>query len=291
MTNKLEFLKGIFGDYQPKYDTIKSIKLISTEDEDGYRAVYLNIENDSPVLTLILKQHKADKDKEVYSFPAYIDNGMIWLRMQTAIDFEDKDAFKAYMLLKEFEADLLLAPELLEMINKFGFKYIPRSATEPGGEPSVSLASLRKALRMPDDTELTEENLIDYSIHKDYLSDKSPARHKLAKKSKVAVFNKYCFYGFGKAKPCVNIIHSPLHPLQFEIDGKGNEIMYGNLYYKCNGKKPYFLLKHKEDAEDVLVKYKGVPNIEHGMLISTGVDFKNRPYAFVIKDSRSYAEE
>ena len=156
------------------------------------------------------------------------------------------------------------------MINKFGFKYIPRSATEPGGEPSVSLASLRKALRMPEDTELTEENLIDFSILKDYLSDKSPARHKIAKKSKVAVFNKYCFYGFGKAKPCVNIIHSPLHPLQFETDEKGNEV-----------------LRHPSDSEP----YKGEPNIEHGMLISTGVDFKNRPYAFVIKNSRSYAEE
>ena len=291
MTNKLEFLKGIFGDYQPKYDTIKSIKLISAEDEDGYRAVYLNIENDSPVLTLILKQHKTDKEKEIHSFPAYIDNGMIWLRVQTETDFADKDNFKAYMVLKEFEADLLLAPELLEMINKFGFKYIPRSATEPGGEPSVSLASLRKSLRMPEDTELSEENLIDFSVLKDYLSDKSPARHKLAKKSKVAVFNKYCFYGFGKAKPCVNIIHSPLHPLRFETDEKGNEVMYGNLYHKCNGKKPYFLLKQKEDATDILVKYKGEPNIEHGMLISTGVDFKNRPYAFVIKDARSYTDE
>lgn len=280
--NKEEFIQQNYADYTPQFETLKSIKLISTEDEEeGYRAVYLNME-ETPILTLILKSKKEDKEKQVFSYPAYIHDGMIWLRHTQIMD-------NAYMILKEFEADLYLNPELVQIIAAVGFKYFPKNSYICGGEPSLTPDSLRKALGMPENMPITLENLVDYSVHKDYMSDKLPNRNKLVKKSKIAVFNLYSYYGFGRGKPGVNILHSALHPLEFSHMWNDIEVLFGNYFIK-NGKQ-YFILKERAKASDVLIRYNGDPNIEHAMLISDGIDYKYKPYTFIVKPKECFFEE
>lgn len=262
MINKLNFLNDVFKDFKPSYSSIQSIKLYSETISNIYCAVYITMSpvDDSLMLSLVMKSDKANKEKEVVSFPAYIENDYIYLSDNSDFDYTDE-----YKLIKKMEDFLYISPRILELISKGYFHYIPKSALVPGGEPSVTEASIKKALSISEDIELTEENFLDGSISLDYKLKFSIKNNHFLKKKSMQVLSMWNLCAFGTGMPNCNIRHSPVHPFTFKEDESGNKIVRGEFY--TTPKNKFFRVR--EDGPHIMVQYKdNVINETEALLIT-----------------------
>lgn len=283
---KLNFLKENFGEFTPRYATIRSIKLYSENRDGKYYAVYISEDKNfkTIMLSLVTKDDKTVKDKIIASFPAYIKYNYIYLSDSELNDMPE------YKLLKEFEEILVISPKILNLINKGYFSYFPKKCLIAGGEPSVSEESLMKSLGIES---LDEDVFLDACIDLDYRSRFSIKNNHPYRPNNMKVYAVWNLCAYGTGMPNINVRHSVMRPFIFKEDDLGNKIVRG-IYFTTETNRFFEVC---ENGLDVMIQYKDNVNTNDAVMIT----FNSYPNPdkvspnikvnYVVKPMDSYIQE